>query len=594
MTLPPKEFVKNSNVKVIKSDDVDLGNFAEFLNNNNNNNSAGQLTGANLNAIGREVMLTSPLRYTNFIAEVGPITRPDVLKFVRKTKPLRVDGNFNVREISGYHGKFQKGVTHTNLYGFKVHQNLEPAQLQNQPWTFIEFRVAVKQKKMIIARMYKDKMVIQGGCVDNDPETPLKVGKYIVNKYLGQNSADLTVKYASLDASFQVNGVIPTEQLSNALKRNGVKHSYVQEMKASDVRGIEYEGQIIDSVTINGFITLHKKSLQEIQRAYRAALKFVERMRARGLITLTGKFAPVVEKNVEPPPRKVNVPRVQKLTNNSEVLLNNKVCSKYSPDELKQICKAMGIFTKKTWKKKDMCQAIFEKSSNLALERAFNKNGNGNRNRKRNNAKVFKNRDIDNASIRKMITKAYGASFTNGRNVNADLRNVKNGMATLKKNKRGVPFKVHVVKLVKEVVTERKLKTYLNKFDPMLRPLIRRRIKTVSKKAVDTEGKKLQKLKLSKNDINVLKNKNIKPNVNLKTYAKQRRLILAYTRAVALRQGERNAVRERMNTWLDGQNKSPNNDEVKRKLVRTLRNIVNSAMNLTTMEKLYARRAKFL
>jgi hypothetical protein len=167
-------------------------------------------------------------------------------------------------------------------------------------------------------------------------------------------------------------------------------------------------------------------------------------------------------------------------------------------------------------------------------------------------------------------------------------------MATLKKNKRGVPFKVHVVKLVKEVVTERKLKTYLNKFDPMLRPLIRRRIKTVSKKAVDTEGKKLQKLKLSKNDINVLKNKNIKPNVNLKTYAKQRRLILAYTRAVALRQGERNAVRVRMNTWLDGQNKSPNNDEVKRKLVRTLRDIVNSAMNLTTMEKLYARRAKFL
>ena len=589
MVLSPKEFVKNSNVKVVRSD-VDLGNFAEFLDNNNNN--AGQLTGANLNAIGRQVtqttLETSPLRYTNFIAEVGPIARPDVLNFVRKTKPLRVDGDFNVREISGYHGKFQKGVTHTNLYGFKVHQNLEPTQLKNQSWTFIEFRVAVRQKKMIVARMYKDKMIIQGGCVDNDPETPLKVGRYIVNKYLGQNSADLVVKYASLDASFQVNGVIPTTKLSDALTRNGVKHTYMQEMKASDVRAIEYEGEIIDSVTINGFVTLHKKSVQEVQRAHKAALKFVKRMHARGLITVTGKFAPAMATNVEPPPRKVSVPRVQKLTNKSEVLLNDKVCAKYSLDELKQICKAMGIFTKKTWKKKDMCQAIFEKSSNLALERTFNGNT------KKNNSKVFKNRGVDNASIRKMITKAYGADFKTGRNVNADLRNVKNGVTTLKKNKRGVPFKGQVAKLVKDVVDERKLKTYLNTYDPALRPLIRRRIKTVSKRAVNAEGKKLQKFNLSKNDINALKNKNIKPNVNLKTYARQRRLILAYTRAVALRQGERNSVRVRMNTWLDAQNKSPNNDEVKRKLVRALRDIVNSTMNLTTMERLYARRVKFL
>jgi hypothetical protein len=109
---------------------------------------------------------------------------------------------------------------------------------------------------------------------------------------------------------------------------------------------------------------------------------------------------------------------------------------------------------------------------------------------------------------------------------------------------------------------------------------------------VDTEAKKLQKLKLTKNDLNMLKNKNIKPNVNLKTYARQRRLALAYIRMVVLRQSERNAVRERMNAWFNAQNKSPNDDELKRRLARAIRELVDPTMNLATMERLYARRVR--
>ena len=574
-------FLQKANVRIEKSDNNNnMGEFAQFVNNNNNNYDAIVANDTNIK--------TSDLRYTNFIAEVGPIARPDVLNFVRKTKPLQINGNFNTREISGYYGQFQKGVTHTNLYGFKVHQNLDPAQLKNQTWTFIEFRVAVKGKKMIIARMYKDKMVIQGGCVDNDPETPLKVGRYIVNKYLGQNSADLTLKFASLDASFQVNGTIQPRVLSEALTKNSIDHTYEQQLKASDVRQIKYEGEVIDSVTINGFITLHKKSVAQIKRAYKAALKFVERLKTRGLITPTNTFAPIMEKNLEPAPTRVRIPRVRKLTNTSNTLLNDKMCSKYSLDELKQICKAMGIFAKKTWKKKDMCEAIFQKSSNAALERVFNNN------KKKNNTnnKLSKNRGIDNASIRGMITNAYGPGFKTGRNANADLRVVKNGMKSMKTNKKGVPFKGEVVKLVKDVVRERKLRTFLNTHDANIRPLIRRRIKTVTKKAVDDEAKKLKQLKLTKNNLNMLKNKNIKPNVNLKTYTRQRRLALDYIRLVVLRQSDRNAVRQSMNAWFSAQNKSPDDDALKRRLARTIRELVDPTMNVATMTGLYARRMK--
>ena len=507
-------------------------------------------------AVAAAPALTSPLRYTNFIAQVGPLTRPDVLEFVRRSAPTRKDGNFNVQEISGYHGQFQKAVTHTNLYGFQSHQNYD--DFSGLAWSFIEFRVVVKGKKLIIARLYKDKMVLQGGCVDNDPMTPMYVAKYLARKYALGDVDALKMKYASLDGVFQIRGTVSPQRLSRALYENKVKHFFEPELKVADVRNIAYEGEVIDSVTLNGFVTLHKKSVEEIQRAYLVAVKFVERMDKRGLITRTSTFAPSKETTAPEEPKRVPIPRIEKRRNTSNVLLNDQLCSKYSTDDLKKIAKAMGIFSKKTWKKKELCRAIFDKHANLILQ--------GGNQRPRKNT-LLEKRGVNENALREMVRKAYGRSFVNGRNINADVRIVKNAMKNVKSNKKGVPFKGEVLKLVKNVARERKLRVYLNKYDADARELIRLRLKNrvVTKKVVENLASRL--------------------------YSKQRALVKNYVKSV-VRPAMRNAVERRANNWLMARQNKPTNDEVKNVLVRYIRMLDDPMMNRVSMERLRERRAK--
>ena len=528
--------------------------------------------------------LTSPLRYTNFIAEVGPFVRPDVLAFVRKTRPTRKEGNFDVQEISGYHGQFQKAATHTNIYGFKSHQNYDDAQLKNLTWSFVEFRVVVKGRKMVIARLYKDKMILQGGCVDNDPKTPLYVAKYLAKKYELGDADALTMKYASLDGVFQIRGNVSPRNLSLALYANKVKHLFEPELKNGDVRNIEYEDVVIDSVTVNGFVTLHKKSVAEIQRAYATAVKFVERMDNRGLIARTVNFTPSKETSAPEEPVAVRVPRIQKLRNTTNVLLNDKMCSKYATSDLKKIAKAMGIFAKKTWKKKDLCQAIFDKNANAYIE------ANNNVKRTANNGALLKKRGIDDGDIRDMVKSAYGESFKTGRNINADVRAVKNGMKNLKTNKKGVPFRGEVLRLAKNVARERKFKVYLDKYDANMSAYIRRRLKNraVTKKAVNAVAENVKNL-----NVRSLKNVNLPKGVNVGKYVKQRELVKAYVKSV-VRPVMRKFVEKEALAWLTSRRKNPANEDVKVELLKFIRLWDDPFMNRVTMERLHARRVKLL
>jgi hypothetical protein len=348
------------------------------------------------------------------------------------------------------------------------------------------------------------------------------------------------------------------------------------------VRNIKYQGEIIDSITLNGFVTLHKKSVEEIQRAYAVAIKFVERMDKRGLIARASMFAPSKETNAPEEPKAVRVPRIQKLRNTTNVLLNDKLCSKYSTDDLKKIAKAMGIFSKKTWKKKDLCQAIFDKNLNTFLE-----NG---KKRANNNTTLLKKRGIDDNAVRAMLKNAYGNGFKTGRNVNADARLVKNGMKKLKTNKKGVPFKGEVIRLVKDVARERKLKAYLNKYDANTRDFIRRRLKNraVTKKVVENVAEKVKGV-----NVRAIKNVNLQPNVNVSKYVKQRKLAKEYVNSV-VRPGMRKIVEREVLEWLAMRRKNPTNDELKKELLRYIQLWDDPMMNKLTMEQLRARRAKLL
>jgi len=202
----------------------------------------------------------------------------------------------------------------------------------------------------------------------------------------------------------------------------------------------------------------------------------------------------------------------------------------------------------------------------------------------------LKKRGIDDNAVRAMLKNAYGNGFKTGRNVNADARLVKNGMKKLKTNKKGVPFKGEVIRLVKDVARERKLKAYLNKYDANTRDFIRRRLKNraVTKKVVENVAEKVKGV-----NVRAIKNVNLQPNVNVSKYVKQRKLAKEYVNSV-VRPGMRKIVEREVLEWLAMRRKNPTNDELKKELLRYIQLWDDPMMNKLTMEQLRARRAKLL
>ena len=600
---PPqlKEFIRRAGVNVQQSEQVrrlgaagpaaaaamkvplrknieNVGEFAEFLNDENL-----------LNVVS-EKLAPTPLKLTNFIAEVSPVVRPNVLNFVRKTTPLRTNGGlYDVQEITGYYGQFQKGVTHTNLYGFQVHQNLEPSELKNKTWSFIEFRVVVAGKSVVLVRLYDGKMMIQGGIANNDPETPLKVAKHIASKYLGQNSADMNMKFVTLDGSFKFNATFSPEQVAEKLKNKNIQFEWEPELHLTELRNIKYKGVVIDSITKFGVVNIkNRTSVSEIKKVYEVAKSFVRRMDERKLLDVGSNYAPDKVTKI-PSPKKVRVPRVEKLRNKTNVLLNGELCSKYKLSTLKDICKAMGIFAKKEWKKVDYCRAIFDKNVENTLT-------NNKKNNKKNKNNLYKKRGINNASIRNMLKKEKST------NVNANLKSVKNRFNKVAANKKGVPFKKGVQNAVKDVVKERKIEAYakgvVNRYKNInanARRVILNRVKSAKPKTQQAVNSAVRRdVAIARLDVNApMKNKiyndlKNKSNINVNTYARLYKLIDDYA-MVSRRRAE---VKKMAHNWLRNKQQLPTNDAVKRKLVQIIRNYDNSLFNLNLMEKLYKERQK--
>lgn len=536
MSAPPpqlKEFIKNAGVRVQR--DENLGNFAEFVNYEN---------------VVTPNIVPTPLRYTNFIAEVPYVTRPaDVVKYVRNTKPLRVDGPYDVQEITGYYGQFQKGVTHTNLYGFQVHQDLNANTLKNKAWSFIEFRVIVDKRHVIIARVYQDKMMLQGSMVGD----PLELATYLVSKYLKLN-VELFINYKKLDASFRFNGEFNPRAVSQRLTMNSVDHSYEPELFPNEIKNIKYKGIVIDSIVSTGYVRLHNaRSKQEMENMYRVAKQFLVRLENKKVLTPKNAPPPEVQRKIIPPPTKVRAPRVEKLRNETNVLLNGEMCAKYKTETLKDICRAMGIFGKKDWKKKDYCRAIFDKTFNNVMEGTKSVN-------RTNRNTLYKQRGINDDSIRKMLKNA------NSKNVNANLKRVKNTMYKVKSDKKGVPFKKGVQNAVKRITKEQRMvdhaKSVLKRYNALTNTTqtkILQRVKNLtSVRAVNAAVKR--NVEISRlNASSVVKNKiyedlKNKKNVNVKQYA----------RLYKLAQNNKSVL-----NWLKSRNTLPTNENVMKRLKNT-------------------------
>lgn len=576
---PPqlREFIRNAGVRVERAEqrtnaNANYGEFSQFVTNDNDINFEQVVP-----------VKTTNLTYTAFSAVVAPVARPDVLSFVKNTKPLPTNGIYDVQEIAGYYGQFQKGVSHSSVYGFQVSEKLDVSELKNKSWSFIEFRVVVNKKDTILVRLYPGKMMLQGG-MGPDPETPLNVARYIAAKYLRQNSADMNITFTKIDGSFKFNATFNPQAVSRTLLQNGIRHVYEPELhNPNEIKDIVYKGVVINALVASGYVRLHNaKSINEIQQMFKVAKELLEVLDSQDLLTKTRNYpAETKRKRKNSSAVQVRVPRIEKLRNTTNTLLNGKLCSKYSIDSLKNICKAMGIFAKKNWKKVDYCKAIFDKATNVMLA---NINRPINRTTKNN---LYEKRGINNASIRNMLVKGKSP------NVNEGVRRVKNRLNTLKSNKKGVPFKSNVQKVAKNVAKKQKLAEHLRgalnryRLNDNTRRLIMNRVRTANVNtpaAINTAVKRnveIARLNMTQNQKNEIYNHVKNKNVNVNEYARMYKLIDEYSRVA---QRPRN-TRQSALLWLKNRATVPSNANVKAKLVNIMK-INNNAMNLNLLNQL--------
>jgi len=556
MNTPPRqlrEFITNAGV------DIQTPNF--------------QYNSNNLLNIVTPRITPTPLQYTNFIAEV-PMKRPaNVLRFVRNTKPRRVEGaKYYVQEIAGIYGRMQMGVKHTEKYGFQVEQSLRMNTLNKLPWLAIEFKVVIDNKHQVLVRAFENKMMLQGSTSGD----PLEIAKYIAEKYFNTATVNI-INYKKLDGRFRFNGTFDTRELSIRLASMGVRHSYEPEFFPSEIKEIRYEDVVIEAIVNTGYVRLHNaKSKRDMERMYDVAVRFLKLLDERGWLETKNSPPPeIVKKNIQTSPVKnFKTPQVAKLKN--VIFVNGKSCMTYTIDELKRFSRILGIFPKKGWKKKNYCDAIYAKTGN--------KNNNVNLTKQQ----LSRKRGVNDNAIRELLRKRGSA------NVNEDLTRVKRRISTTKANKSGIPFLSSVKKEVKNVVLERKVltraQTTLNRYanvNQNTRTKILERVKnTKNISAVNQQVRR--NVEISRLNVNnATKNKiyedlKNKRNVNVNSYARKYALIQQYIP----RNKYYTKIKNNTISWLRSRNTLPNNEEVKNKIVQ-LFGSVGSRVNKASLNRLY-------
>lgn len=518
---PPRqlnEFINNSGVKVVRAspEPSNFGEFAKFVETDNLYDD--------LNNIVRN---ESDLRLKIFNARVDAITRPsDVFRFVRNVPLSSANQNgIKVVEVSAHYGRMQTGLKRSINFNYvpKLNPNIKPENIASQAWTYAQFKLAVDDDAGVIVKVYKDFMLLQGSFANGEENTPYRVANFILGKYLGgQSMVDKTLTFKLVEGEFRIPKKFDAVRMNAYLKQ---RHGFVENKlgrrtkvdpflneykfygdgKMEDVRKASrlskdtlyefrrFKQPVIHSISSTGVVKLMSDSLNGLKGSYATAMDVIKAYFLQA-------NAPTENVNRVEKVRKRKPTAINKNTINAaitNITIGIQKCDSYSASQIKAICDSLGIpITKKKigqtangkpvmkkMDKKDLCVAI---NKVLNVRRAkIARPGNLNL----REVALYKKRGIDDASLRQMLRNQKS------NNINADLRLVKNAMKGAQKNKEGVPFKGEVEKITKKLVRERKMNTFLRKYNVTVRERIRQQLrnaKVLTEKSVERVAKQIE------------------------------------------------------------------------------------------------------
>jgi hypothetical protein len=613
-----KEFISNSGVQVTQARGVaaapprttsqntdNVGEFAQFLKSNSNNNTNFY-----------NIVNDEPLKLKIFNARVDNIVRPDdVFKFMRNiTLSPENQNGVKIVEVSAHYGRMKKGLSRS--INFNYVPKLDPQlKVQNVAWTYVQFKLTLDNDVGVIAKVYKNFMLLQGSFSRNDENTPHRVANFIISKFLGgeESMMNKTLTFTFVEGEFRIPKKFNAAAMNKYLRQRhgfvkknvgGIRtkvdpfmdeYKYYGNANTENERKLaklsknafyeftRYKEPVIQSISGAGVVKLTSDTISGIRGAYATARKIVDDYFLRNNAPTENANTPKPKPKRKRPTNVINKSKVNAAIIN--ITIGVKKCGDYSASEIKAICKGLGIPigkkkigqrangtpVMKQMDKKDLCLEV-HKVLNVRRARLVEP---GDVNLR--NLDMYKKRGIDNASIRNMLKNEKSL------NVNADLQKVKNKFTSLKSNKEGVPFKKGVQNAVKNVVKERKVNVYamsvLNRYklNAPTRNKIIQRVKNVGTRTQQTANAIIKRdVAIARLNVSsAMKNKiynelKTKTNVNVGAYAKLHKLIDNFVMQRAYRRFEE--IKKESHNWLKSRNTLPTTDAVERKVSAIIKN----------------------
>lgn len=268
--------------------------------------------------------------------------------------------DIEIKNIKLYYGQFKVGAEHSLSGTFG---EVDP----KRSYFMVQISAHVYDgdaDQGIMFRVYRNgKIHFSGGILNNNPDQPNKIRKYIVDTFTNREAFLYSpIVYNNTSGQFSVNGAINLPGVAQAFRQSG-DVDYEPELRAA--LRMEYFGVSYQLFTSGVIQILGIKNDTEMTRGYDNAKEFAEQLYVMGLLRITkGKMKNTVTKKKQ---KKVvasnkNSTNVTYNANKNVIRISKKLCHGYLKPELVGIAKKLGIVNfKSTTTKAVICSMIKDK-----------------------------------------------------------------------------------------------------------------------------------------------------------------------------------------------------------------------------------------
>lgn len=321
-----------------------------------------------LNGVNLSTLKVSPLKLGFFNAIVNESfdkkERIDLVAIFNKKpharRPIpRTTLEIEIKNIKLYFGRFKVGAEHAMSGKFG---EVDP----KKKYFMVQISAHVydgNADQGITFRVYRNgKIHFSGGILNNNIKQPEQIRKYIVDTFTNREAFLYTpIVYNNTVGQFNVNGVINLPKVATAFRVTG-KVEYEPELRAA--LRMEYFGTVYQLFTSGVIQIMGVRSEQGMVQGYENGKELTEQLLVMGFLrpstaAAKAKKSPVAKKQKKVVATDKNTANVTYNTKKNTIKIAKKACVRYPKPELVAAAKKIGVVDiKGTTTKEKICEMI--------------------------------------------------------------------------------------------------------------------------------------------------------------------------------------------------------------------------------------------